>query len=147
MRGALMLSISCVHPEAEDFIGAKLEQGKVTGANISIKLTDEFMDCVMNDRPFIQYFPVHKPKNEIIPDDVDLSDLNILRDGKLDGSCYKVINAKELWNKIIHNAWRSAEPGVLFWDNILNNTSSKPYYNKGFRPVSTNPCKHHCTYM
>ena len=135
-----MLSISCVHPEAEDFINAKLEQGKVTGANISVKITNEFMDCVMNNKKFIQYFPVYKPKDEIVPDDIDYNDIDVLKPGKLDKSCYKVIDAKKFWNKIIHNAWRSAEPGVLFWDNILDNTSSKPYYGKGFKPISTNPC-------
>lgn len=147
MRGALMLSISCVHPEAEDFINAKLEKGKVTGANISVKITNEFMDCMMNNKKFIQYFPVYKLKDEVVPEDVDYNEINVLKPGKLEGSCYKVIDAKKFWDKIIHNAWKSAEPGILFWDNILDNTSSKPYYSKGFRPISTNPCKHHCTYM
>lgn len=140
MRGALMLSISCTHPEAEEFISSKLEQGKVTGANISIKLTDEFMKCVEEDKEFIQYFPTHLDKNKIVPENVDLKDLNKLKEGLIPESCYKVIRAKDLWDKIISNAHRSAEPGVLFWSNVLNNTPTKPYFDKGYKPTSTNPC-------
>lgn len=136
-----MLSISCVHPESDDFISAKLEQGKVTGANISIKITNEFMNAVKNDDIFVQHFPIYDSINNIAPSDYKSNyELGVLKEGKIPGSCYKVIKARDLWNKIIKNAWRSAEPGVLFWDNILNNTSTKPYFDKGFEPVSTNPC-------
>lgn len=142
-RGALMLSISCRHPEAIEFASAKLEQGKVTGANISVKFDDEFMKAVENDSIYYQYFPTHKSKEDVIPEDILSGDNEVevgkVYEGKLPGSVFKIIRAKKFWDKIIFNAWRSAEPGVLFWDNVLNNTSVKPYYNKGFKPVSTNP--------
>jgi len=117
-RGALMLSISVVHPDAEHFIDAKLEAGKVTGANISVKLTDEFMQAVVNDTEFIQRFPVDSP-NPVVK---------------------KPIRARELWNKIVHNAWKSAEPGILFWDTIIRESLPDNYADLGFRTVSTNPC-------
>lgn len=143
-RGALMLSISCRHPESPDFASAKLEQGKVTGANISVKFDDEFMKAVENDSLYYQYFPTYKSKEDIIPEGILSGDNEIevgkVYEGELPGSVFKVIRAKEFWDKIIFNAWRSAEPGVLYWDNVLNNTSVKPYYSKGFKPVSTNPC-------
>lgn len=139
-----MLSISCRHPESSDFASAKLEQGKVTGANISVKFDDEFMKAVENDSLYYQYFPTHKSKEDIIPEDILSGDYEVevgkVYEGKLPGSVFKIIKAKEFWDKIIFNAWRSAEPGVLFFDNILNNSSVKPYYNKGFKPISTNPC-------
>lgn len=143
-RGALMLSISCRHPEAIEFANAKLEQGKVTGANISVKFDDEFMKAVEGNGLYYQYFPTHKSIEDIIPEDV-LSgkvefEVGKLYEGKEEGSCYRVIKAREFWDKIIYNAWRSAEPGVLYWDNVLNNTSTKPYFSKGFKPTSTNPC-------
>ena len=144
MRGALMLSISCRHPEAIEFANAKLEQGKVTGANISVKFDDEFMKAIEGNGLYYQYFPTHKSIEDIIPEDV-LSgkvefEVGKLYEGKEEGSCYRVIKAREFWDKIIYNAWRSAEPGVLYWDNVLNNTSTKPYFSKGFKPTSTNPC-------
>jgi ribonucleoside-diphosphate reductase alpha chain len=117
-RGALMLSISIKHPDAENFIDAKLEQGKITGANISVKVTDEFMDCVVNDKPFIQQYPIDSPSPKI----------------------KKEINARALWNKIINNAWASAEPGVLFWDTIIRESVPDCYADFGYRTVSTNPC-------
>lgn len=117
-RGALMLSLSVKHPDAEDFIDAKLESGKVTGANVSVKLTDEFMQAVVNDTQFEQKFPV---------------------DGQ-EKIYSKSINARQLWNKIIHNAWKSAEPGILFWDTIINESVPDMYADLGFRTVSTNPC-------
>lgn len=117
-RGALMLSISIKHPDAERFIDAKLEQGKVTGANVSVKMDDEFMEAVRNDVPYVQQFPIK-------------SDNPMVR---------KVIDARQLWNKIIHNAWRSAEPGVLFWDTIIREAVPDCYSDYGFRTVSTNPC-------
>ena len=117
-RGALMLSISIKHPNAEQFIDAKLEQGKITGANVSVKITDEFMECVKSGKPFVQQYPVD-------------SATPIVR---------KEIDARTLWNKIIHNAWASAEPGVLFWDTILRESVPDCYADFGYRTVSTNPC-------
>ncbi len=117
-RGALMLSVSIKHPDAEDFIDAKLELGKVTGANVSVKIDDEFMRCVKEDKLYKQQFPVNSenPKN------------------------LKVIDARKLWNKLIHNAWKSAEPGILFWDTILRESVPDSYSELGFTTVSTNPC-------
>lgn len=117
-RGALMLSISINHPDAEQFIDAKLEAGKVTGANISVKITDEFMESVINNDSFTHRYPV---------------------DSK-DPKTTKKIKARELWNKIIHNAWKSAEPGILFWDTIIRESVPDCYADLGFRTVSTNPC-------
>ena len=117
-RGALMLSISIKHPNAEQFIDAKLEQGKITGANVSVKITDEFMRCVRDDKPFVQQYPVDSP-NPLVRQEID---------------------ARKLWNKIIHNAWASAEPGVLFWDTILRESVPDCYADFGYRTVSTNPC-------
>lgn len=117
-RGALMLSTSIKHPDAESFIDAKMTGGKVTGANISVKLTDEFMEAALSGKPFTQQYPIdaEEPKFK------------------------KEINAQELWKKIIHNAWRSAEPGVLFWDTIIKESIPDCYADLGFRTVSTNPC-------
>ncbi len=117
-RGALMLSISIKHPDSENFIDAKLEQGKITGANVSVKITDEFMQCVMEGKPFVQQYPID-------------SDTPTVR---------KEIDARALWNKIISNAWSSAEPGVLFWDTILRESVPDCYADFGYRTVSTNPC-------
>ncbi len=117
-RGALMLSISVVHPDSEHFIDAKLEAGKVTGANISVKITDEFMQAVINDTDFVQRFPVDSDHPTVT----------------------KTIKARELWKKIVHNAWKSAEPGILFWDTILRESIPDAYADLGFRTVSTNPC-------
>ena len=117
-RGALMLSISVRHPEAEDFIDAKMTEGKITGANVSVKLDDEFMQCAVEGRPYHQQFPIDSatPMAE------------------------KDIDASALWKKIVHNAWKSAEPGVLFWDTILRESIPDCYADLGFRTVSTNPC-------
>lgn len=117
-RGALMLSISIKHPDSESFIDAKLEQGKITGANVSVKITDEFMHCVASGEPFVQQYPVDSP-NPIVRKEVD---------------------ARALWNKIIANAWSSAEPGVLFWDTIIRESVPDCYADFGYRTVSTNPC-------
>lgn len=117
-RGALMLSISSKHPDAEMFIDAKLEQGKVTGANVSVKIDDEFMNSIKNNTPYVQQFPI-------------VSSEPMVR---------KEIDAMQLWNKIIHNAWRSAEPGVLFWDTIKREAVPDCYSDLGFATVSTNPC-------
>lgn len=117
-RGALMLSISIKHPDSEKFIDAKMEEGKVTGANVSVKITDEFMQAVINNKSFTQQYPINTDKPVYTKD----------------------INARKLWNKIIHNAWRSAEPGVLFWDTIIKESVPDCYSDLGFKTVSTNPC-------
>ena len=117
-RGALMLSVSIKHPDSESFIDAKMTEGKVTGANVSVKIDDEFMQAVINGTPYKQQYPIDSSE----PTNV------------------KEINAAELWKKIIHNAWKSAEPGVLFWDTILRESVPDSYADLGFRTVSTNPC-------
>jgi ribonucleoside-diphosphate reductase alpha chain len=117
-RGALMLTISIKHPDAERFIDAKMDGTKVTGANVSVKVTDEFMRAVIEDKPFVQQFPIDSPEPMIS----------------------KEINARELWQKIIHNAWASAEPGVIFWDTVIRESVPDCYADLGFRTVSTNPC-------
>ena len=117
-RGALMLSVSIKHPDSEAFIDAKMEEGKVTGANVSVKLTDEFMQAAIDDRPFVQQFPI---------------------DSREPMSA-KTVSARTLWEKIVHNAWKSAEPGVLFWDTILRESIPDCYADRGFQTVSTNPC-------
>jgi len=117
-RGALMLSISVKHPDSEGFIDAKMAKGKVTGANVSVKITDEFMNAVVNNENFIQQFPIGSDK-PIFSKEVD---------------------ARALWGKIIHNAWASAEPGVLFWDTVIRESIPDCYADLGFKTVSTNPC-------
>ena len=117
-RGALMLTVSIKHPDSEDFIDAKLEQGKVTGANISVKIDDEFMRAAAEGLEYEQKYPIDSDKPMYS----------------------KTIDAKRLWDKIVHNAWRSAEPGVLFWDTILRESVPDCYADLGFRTVSTNPC-------
>ena len=117
-RGALMLSVSIKHPDAEAFVDAKMEEGKVTGANVSVKITDSFMEAAVNDRPFVQQFPIDAERPVY----------------------KKEISARKLWEKIVHNAWQSAEPGVLFWDTIIRESLPDCYADLGFRTVSTNPC-------
>jgi len=117
-RGALMLSVSIKHPDSEAFIDAKMTEGKVTGANVSVKIDDEFMQAATEDKEYVQQFPI------------DSNDLMVK----------KTISAKALWEKIVHNAWKSAEPGVLFWDTILRESIPDCYADLGFRTVSTNPC-------
>lgn len=117
-RGALMLSVSIKHPDSEAFIDAKMTEGKVTGANVSVKIDDEFMEAAVEGRTYTQKFPI----------DSDTPDYQ------------KDIDAKALWEKIVHNAWRSAEPGVLFWDTIRRESIPDCYADLGFRTVSTNPC-------
>ncbi len=117
-RGALMLSISIKHPDSATFIDAKLESGKVTGANVSVKITDEFMNAVEENKVFRQQYPIISDKPKFIND----------------------IDANQLWKKIIHNAWKSAEPGVLFWDTIIRESVPDCYADLGFATVSTNPC-------
>ena len=117
-RGALMLSVSIKHPDSESFIDAKMTEGKVTGANVSVKLDDEFMQAAVENRMYTQQFPIDS-----------------------DHPMYtKEVNASALWKKIVHNAWKSAEPGVLFWDTILRESVPDCYADLGFRTVSTNPC-------
>jgi len=117
-RGALMLTVSIKHPDSGDFIDAKTREGKITGANVSVRIDDEFMQAAIDGKPYRQQFPVDSalPQYE------------------------KTINAKELWQKIVHNAWSSAEPGVLFWDTILRESIPDCYADLGFRTISTNPC-------
>lgn len=117
-RGALMLSLSIKHPDAEKFIDAKTQSGKVTGANVSIKIDDEFMRAAAEGRTYRQQFPINSSEPKITAD----------------------IDAKKLWEKIIHNAWQSAEPGVLFWDTIIRESVPDCYADLGFTTVSTNPC-------
>lgn len=117
-RGALMLSIAIRHPEAEAFIDAKMTEGKITGANVSVKVDDEFMRCATEGRPYHQQFPISSD-SPLVEKDID---------------------ATALWHKIVHNAWKSAEPGVLFWDTILRESIPDCYAELGFRTVSTNPC-------
>ena len=117
-RGALMLSVSIKHPDAESFIDAKMTEGKITGANVSVKIDDEFMRAVETGSPYLEKFPID-------------SDSPVFT---------REIDAKTLWAKIIHNAWKSAEPGVLFWDTILKESVPDCYADLGFRTVSTNPC-------
>ena len=117
-RGALMLSVSIKHPDAESFIDAKMTEGKVTGANVSVKIDDAFMKAATEGTPYKQQYPVNSD-NPIVSNDID---------------------AQALWKKIVHNAWKSAEPGVLFWDTILRESVPDCYADLGYRTVSTNPC-------
>ena len=117
-RGALMLSVSIKHPDSEAFIDAKMTEGKVTGANVSVKLDDTFMQAAIDYTPYMQQFPIDATEPLV----------------------KKEISAKKLWEKIVHNAWKSAEPGVLFWDTILRESIPDCYADLGFRTVSTNPC-------
>lgn len=117
-RGALMLSVSINHPDSESFIDAKMTEGKVTGANVSVKIDDDFMRAVVNDEDYIQKYPIFSENPQYT----------------------KVIKARQLWNKIVHNAWKSAEPGILFWDTIIRESVPDCYADLGYRTVSTNPC-------
>jgi ribonucleoside-diphosphate reductase alpha chain len=117
-RGALMLSVSINHPDSEDFIDAKLEQGKVTGANISVRIDNSFMEAVINNKMYTQKYPIYSDSPKVS----------------------KTIEAKKLWDKIVYNAWKSAEPGILFWDTIINESVADCYADFGFKTVSTNPC-------
>ena len=117
-RGALMMTVSIRHPEAEAFIDAKMETGKVTGANVSVRIDDEFMNAAVNHNTYRQQYPVNSTTPSIVKD----------------------IDAAALWGKIIHNAWKSAEPGVLFWDTIIRESVPDCYADLGFRTISTNPC-------
>ncbi len=117
-RGALMLSVSINHPDAENFIDAKLEAGKITGANVSVRIDDEFMRAVKEKKSYIQKYPIFSSQ--------PLS--------------WREIEADRLWKKIIHNAWKSAEPGILFWDTILRESLPDCYADLGYKTVSTNPC-------
>lgn len=117
-RGALMLSVSIKHPDSEAFIDAKMTEGRVTGANVSVKISDDFMESVIENKPFKQQYPIDSDKPMYS----------------------KEISANDLWKKIVHNAWKSAEPGVLFWDTILRESVPDCYADLGYRTVSTNPC-------
>ncbi len=117
-RGALMLSVSIKHPDSEAFIDAKMAEGKVTGANVSVKIHDDFMEAAIAGKPYVQQYPIDS----------------------LHPSVTKEVNAQEIWKKIVHNAWKSAEPGVLFWDTITRESVPDCYADLGFKTVSTNPC-------
>ena len=117
-RGALMLTVSVKHPDSEAFVDAKMTEGKVTGANVSVRIDDAFMEAATEGKPYRQQFPVDAADPEIV----------------------KEIDAKAFWGKIIHNAWKSAEPGVLFWDTITRESVPDCYADLGFRTISTNPC-------
>jgi len=117
-RGALMLSVSINHPDAEDFINAKLEQGKVTGANVSVRIDDLFMEAVKNGGEYTQKYPIFSSQPKVS----------------------KTIDANSLWKKIVYNAWKSAEPGILFWDTIIKESVPDCYADLGYKTVSTNPC-------
>lgn len=117
-RGALMLSVAIKHPDSEDFIDAKMEEGKVTGANVSVKIDDEFMQSVVDNDKYTQQYPIESENPSLKKD----------------------INARKLWQKIVHNAWKSAEPGILFWDTIIRESVPDCYADLGYKTVSTNPC-------
>lgn len=117
-RGALMMTVSIKHPDSEAFIDAKMTQGKVTGANVSVRIDDDFMKAATNGLPYKQQFPIDSPNPSVVQE----------------------IDAATLWKKIIHNAWKSAEPGVLFWDTITRESIPDCYADLGFRTISTNPC-------
>lgn len=117
-RGALMLSVSIKHPDSESFIDAKMESGKVTGANVSVKIHDDFMEAAINNRPYIQQYPI----------------------SSVDPLYKKEVDANAIWKKIVHNAWQSAEPGILFWDTIIRESVPDCYADLGYKTVSTNPC-------
>ena len=117
-RGALMLSVSIKHPDSEAFIDAKMVEGKVTGANVSVKIDHEFMRCATEGQPYVQQYPIDA-ENPLVKKEID---------------------ASALWKKIVHNAWKSAEPGILFWDTIISESIPDCYADLGYRTVSTNPC-------
>lgn len=117
-RGALMLSVSIKHPDAEQFIDAKMDGTKVTGANVSVRIDHDFMKAVKSGTPYTQQYPIHSTEPKFT----------------------KEVDAKKIWDKIIHNAWKSAEPGILFWDTIINESIPDSYADLGFKTVSTNPC-------
>lgn len=117
-RGALMLSVSINHPDSESFIDAKLEQGKITGANVSVRIDDAFMKAVKGDTSYVQKYPIFSEEPKFS----------------------KEVSARNLWNKIVHNAWKSAEPGILFWDTIISESLPDCYADLGYKTISTNPC-------
>lgn len=117
-RGALMLSVSINHPDSEDFIDAKMEQGKITGANVSVRMDDNFMQAVKDGKNYTQKYPIFSDNPKYSQE----------------------IEAEKLWKKIVHNAWKSAEPGILFWDTIIKESVPDCYADLGYKTVSTNPC-------
>ena len=117
-RGALMLSVSIKHPDSEAFIDAKMTEGKVTGANVSVKLDDAFMQAAVDEKPYVQQYPIDSAQPTFT----------------------KEIDASTLWKKIVHNAWKSAEPGVLFWDTIIRESVPDCYADLGYRIGIYQPC-------
>jgi ribonucleoside-diphosphate reductase alpha chain len=144
-RGALMLSVDVRHPDTDKFIDMKLEQGKVTGANVSIKITDEFMNSLEKDDSFYQCFPIdflNDKSSDIFLHNHDLNKLIKIGGACPDSGYLKRIEAKKLWDKIIYNAWKSAEPGILFWDKFKSESPSDCY--QGFEIQGVNPCSELC---
>lgn len=136
-RGALMLTLDVRHPDIEEFITKKQDLSKVTGANISVKVTDDFMEAVWKDDDYYLTFPVDAPKLRLDPNSKDLDDYNVLHQD-LDGIYYKRVRAKKLWELLIHCAWNTAEPGIMFSDRHINFSPDGVYPQ--YRGVSTNPC-------
>jgi ribonucleoside-diphosphate reductase alpha chain len=114
-----MLSVSIKHPDSESFIDAKMESGKVTGANVSVKIHDDFMEAALSNKLYTQQYPIQSENPWFVKNDVD---------------------ANAIWKKIVHNAWQSAEPGILFWDTIIRESVPDCYADLGYKTVSTNPC-------
>lgn len=155
-RGALMLSVSIHHPDSEKFIDKKMTPGSVTGANVSVKITKEFMECINEKRPFYQTFPVDKTLIEILNDEelVPLQDLEAgllpedlfeydkLYSGRIvngQKTYFKIVDPQKIWDKLCHNAWKSAEPGILFWDQIIDESPCR-FYGADWEEKGTNPC-------
>ena len=146
-RGALMLSIDIKHPDAEAFIDKKMIEGSVTGANVSVRITKEFMTALKEDRKYFQTFPIDlditgHPIYELDEDQIEIDKLYPLAYGgvrEFDGTYAKLVDPKKIWEKIIHNAWASAEPGILFWDQIRDESPANAY-GPDWEETSTNPC-------
>jgi ribonucleotide reductase alpha subunit len=144
-RGALMLSVSIHHPDSEKFIDKKMTPGSVTGANVSIRVSKEFMECEKNNKPFYQTFPVDKTIQELVPNfdqSINEYQFNKLYAGPIiDGqkTYFKKVDPKKIWDKLCYNAWKSAEPGILFWDRVLEESPCR-FYGAEWLERSTNPC-------
>ncbi len=140
-RGALMLSVSCKHPDAEKFIDKKMTEGSVTGANVSVKITRDFMEALNKENYFHQIFPTQYSLDDVYEDNFEF-ELDKLYKGKIingQQTYFKVVDPKKIWKKLIHNAWASAEPGCLFWDKIIEESPARGY-GEAWKEVSTNPC-------
>jgi ribonucleoside-diphosphate reductase alpha chain len=144
-RGALMLSVSIKHPDSEKFIDKKMTTGSVTGANVSVKIEDDFMDALVANKPYFQVFPIHLHIGEVVQSEhyeLDSFEYDKLYTGKVvDGveTYFKMVDPTKIWNKITHNAWAAAEPGILFWSKIIKE-SPAAFYGSRWSEISTNPC-------